>query len=476
MSDTSPRLDLPLIQAAQAQKHVTHNEALRRLDAIAQLSVVAFDATVAPSLAEEGDIHALGAGASGAWSGHGGDLALYTDGYWLFITPRSGWIATLDGSNEMKIFDGTDWVEISQGVLNNPSAVGINATADTTNRLAVSSPSTLLSHEGSDHRLTINKATAPDTASLLFQDNWSGRAELGLAGDDDFHLKVSADGTSWNDAMVVDATSGQASFPGGIIGVAERLLADRTYYVRSDGSDANTGLTNDAAGAFATVQHAVDVAAGIHCGLREITIMVGAGTFAEGTALKITGNGNLRLKLQGAGTANTTISGTENGIEVNGACRVTVQDVKVVGVSMTFWAQQNALLILTGAIALGGGALRLLSSQSGAYIEVTACSLVIGVASTNFFVHGDETGQIAIGGNSVISTSGPVNAGTVIFANRTSLVQVVSNSVTWVQTNGAITGRRYNVRSNAVINTNGGGASFIPGDLAGITALGGQYV
>lgn len=51
----------------------------------------------------------------------------------------------------------------------------------------------LFTHAGDDHRLAINKAGAADTASVILQSGWSGRTELGLAGDDDFRLKVSAD-------------------------------------------------------------------------------------------------------------------------------------------------------------------------------------------------------------------------------------------------------------------------------------------
>ena len=39
MPDTSLLLSPPLIQSAQAQKHVTHNEALRLLDILVQLVV-----------------------------------------------------------------------------------------------------------------------------------------------------------------------------------------------------------------------------------------------------------------------------------------------------------------------------------------------------------------------------------------------------------------------------------------------------
>jgi hypothetical protein len=53
-------------------------------------------------------------------------------------------------------------------------------------------------------QLKINKAAAGDTGSLLFQTGWSGRAEMVLAGDDDFHVKVSADGSNWKEALAID--------------------------------------------------------------------------------------------------------------------------------------------------------------------------------------------------------------------------------------------------------------------------------
>ena len=60
---------------------------------------------------------------------------------------------------------------------------------------------TLLTHDGSGHQIKVNKASATDTASLLFQTGFSGRAEMGLAGNDDFSVKVSADGAAWTEAL-----------------------------------------------------------------------------------------------------------------------------------------------------------------------------------------------------------------------------------------------------------------------------------
>lgn len=67
MSDQSPILSLPFIQQSQAQKHVTHNEALRILDGAVQLSVTSRAVADPPATAEPGVrfIVATGARASG---------------------------------------------------------------------------------------------------------------------------------------------------------------------------------------------------------------------------------------------------------------------------------------------------------------------------------------------------------------------------------------------------------------------------
>jgi hypothetical protein len=89
----------------------------------------------------------------------------------------------------------------------NLAGVGVNATADATNKLSVASEAVLFNHAGASHQLKLNKASSTDTASLLFQSNWSGRAEMGLAGNDDFALKVS-DGTTWVTGLTILGTTG----------------------------------------------------------------------------------------------------------------------------------------------------------------------------------------------------------------------------------------------------------------------------
>ena len=59
----------------------------------------------------------------------------------------------------------------------------------------------------------LNKAGVAETASLLYQTAFSGRAEMGLAGNDDFSIKVSPDGTTFTEALRVDAATGAVALP-----------------------------------------------------------------------------------------------------------------------------------------------------------------------------------------------------------------------------------------------------------------------
>ena len=195
MSDTTANLALPLLLAAQAQKHVTHNEALQRLDILVQGVVTDRSLTLPPATPAEGECHVVATGAGGAW---------------VFVVPRTGWrMALLPGGEEI-VFDGTAWVSATEGQMLT-ARLGVSATPDATNRLAVSSAATLLTHAGAGHQLKLNKAAAGDTASLLFQTNWSGRAEMGTAGSDDFQIRTSADGSAWITALRIDAAGGWAS-------------------------------------------------------------------------------------------------------------------------------------------------------------------------------------------------------------------------------------------------------------------------
>ncbi len=108
--DRTAELDLPLVQASQAQKHVTVNEALVRLDGLVQLTVQALDRTDPPADAADGAVYAVPAGATGDWASYSGQLAIRDNGGWSYATPRAGWRGWLAPTGDGLLFDGTDWV------------------------------------------------------------------------------------------------------------------------------------------------------------------------------------------------------------------------------------------------------------------------------------------------------------------------------------------------------------------------------
>lgn len=200
----TPNLNLPYIMAAQAQKHVTHNEAIRALDAIVQIAVIDKDLTSPPPSPTDGNRYIIAVGAIGEWAGKDDQIAAWQDGAWMYYSPKKGWLTWIEDEEQIYVWSDSLWKQVGDSDLQNIPLLGINATADTGSRLSLSSPASLFNHEGDGHQININKNTTSDTASFLFQTNWSGRVELGTTGDDDFHVKVSPDGDTWNNALVID--------------------------------------------------------------------------------------------------------------------------------------------------------------------------------------------------------------------------------------------------------------------------------
>jgi hypothetical protein len=219
MTDT-PNLGLPFIEGSQAQKHVTHNEALRILDAAIQISVLDLTRTAPPSSPTEGERHVVASGATGAWAGHANAIATWQDGAWTFLAPHAGWCIWSVADDVMFVFDGTHWRDLRNLAVDNLPHLGVNTTAGSPNLLSVKSNAALLAainaaDGGSgDARFQISKESAAKTASVFFSDAFSGRAEFGLTGDDNFHLKVSPDGSAWSDALVIDKTTGKITLLG----------------------------------------------------------------------------------------------------------------------------------------------------------------------------------------------------------------------------------------------------------------------
>jgi hypothetical protein len=140
------------------------------------------------------------------------------------------------------------WTVVARAASNLPG-VGIGTALDPNNALSVYGASALFN--GTTFNFTLNKSAAANTASVLFQDGFSGRAQVGLCGDDNFHFKVSPDGATWNDAININASTGQPTFAQGIaageaVGFRNRLR-NASFAINQRGV---SGTVTLAAGAY----------------------------------------------------------------------------------------------------------------------------------------------------------------------------------------------------------------------------------
>jgi hypothetical protein len=259
--------------------------------------------------------------------------------------------------------------------------------------------------------------------------------------------------------------------------VRELLRSDRTYYVRPDGNDGNDGRSNDAAGAFLTIQHAVDtVADAIDLGGFDVTIQVADGAYdanvtlrpyvgraANGLGVMLRGNtaapGNVTIDvtsgacISGFATPPWVIDGLSLSTSSAGTycvsanrCSITLQSMELrASVQAHVRANSNGEVALLASYAISGGAPSHLRSELASSVFVNP-------------------------GITVTLTGTPVFAASFVEAVITAIVGAAS--VTYV---GTATGKRYNAALNGVITTNNGGANFFPGSVAGTTATGGHY-
>ena len=261
MTDTTVNLALPVITAAQAQKHVTHNEALLKLDTLVQLAVLDRDLAAPPASPNVGERWIVADSATGDWAGHENEIAAWQDGAWQFSMPNTGWLAYVIDEGALLAWTGSAWVDAIAAMtsLNNMTLLGVGTTADETNPFSAKLNNilwvakTVAEGGDGDLRWKTSKEGAANTLSLLFQTAFSGRAEIGLTGDDDFHLKVSPDGAAWHEALTVNRASG---------GV--RVLADESDVASASTSDIGAApslkvrITGTATiAAFGTVANAI---------------------------------------------------------------------------------------------------------------------------------------------------------------------------------------------------------------------------
>jgi hypothetical protein len=364
MSDTSPILALPLIQPAQAQKHVTHNEALRLLDVLVQAAVSTRGANTPPATPAAGERHIVGSAPTGLWAGQAGRIALWEDpSGWAFLTPLEGWTAHVVAEDAAAVFIDGAWVGAAERSLR-VLMLGVGTDADVTSRLAVASPASVFSHAGASHRMTLNKAATGDTASLSFQNGFSGRAEMGLVGDDTFRLQVSPDGAAFLTAVEAAPATGILRLPQGVRsdGFALRDAADPTKAAQFTLSGLTTGVTRsytlpDVTGTLAhTTNGAQTFAGAITVSAATATLGTSTATSTYGVGTGSTASGNTKTVNLGTGGASGSTTVVNVGPATAGAGGSLVINTPTVTFAATVGAVGMAQANLTALYAGLGGA------------------------------------------------------------------------------------------------------------------------
>ncbi len=192
MSETT-HLGLPFLEAAQAQKHVTVNAALARLDALVQLSVIDRTHAAPPSAPVEGDRYIVAASATGAWAGASGQIAVWSDGAWVLIAPVVGWRAFDAGAGEFLCWSGTSWMQEFGGT------VATSPHGAATGFGIIEGDHTIAAGAYNDTSFAI-----PDRAIVL---GVTGRVLTAITGATSWNLGVAVDATRYGNGIGVAAGS-----------------------------------------------------------------------------------------------------------------------------------------------------------------------------------------------------------------------------------------------------------------------------
>lgn len=328
--------------------------------------------------------------------------------------------------------------------------------------------------------------------------NWSAsnpilaEGEIGI--DTTLRQAKIGDGvTAWNSLVFGFTTTAAAGLPAGgaaglflrkrtgtdydaeWVGGAEALTAARTYYVRTDGSDSNTGLVNNAGGAFLTIQKAVNVVAGLFIGSNNVTIQIADGTYTGNVTVNAPWSGTGTVTLLGnTGTpANVVLNPADNGtpITVTRGGRLTISGMQLHsganGHSLV--AQYNGVASIGTAVRFGSATNFQIFAVSGGTILANVGYTVSGGASAHASAEGAGS-TVFIAGVTVTLSGTPAFSSYFAGVNLCGVLSAYSMTFS-----GSATGVRYLADRNGVIWTNGAGATYFPGNAAGSEANGGLY-
>lgn len=254
----------------------------------------------------------------------------------------------------------------------------------------------------------------------------------------------------------------------------EALTAARTYYVATTGNDSNNGLS--AGAPFLTIQKAVDTVAGLDINTQAVTIQVADGTYAGAVVLKaylgagpvtITGNAttptNVVIAVTSADAFNNVNAGTWN---------ITNLKVSAATSGHGLYADGGNSKIRFSGIDFGACVTNHMAAYSGASIVATGNYTVSGGSSLGAHAYAIGGGTYSLENRTITISNTPAFATGFVWCDR-GLGYFSMFSMTFSGT-GA-TGPRYVLTGNGVCFVNGAATTYLPGDVAGTTANGGQY-
>lgn len=254
----------------------------------------------------------------------------------------------------------------------------------------------------------------------------------------------------------------------------EVLTAARTYYVRTDGSDGNTGLANTAGGAFLTIQKAINTVAALDISIYAVTIQVGNGTYTGAASFSApwVGAGSVSLTGDTATPSNVVISTTSaNAIFVFNNAAVSIGGFKLQTTTSGcgMYITSGASVTISGKMEYGACAQPHVQLQGGRFVSNAKNYTISGGATSHILMDGFSYAQVV---SSTITTSGTPAFTTGFINCSNSFIQCNANTFSGT---GA-TGSRYSATANGIIQTFGSGATYLPGNAGGTTASQGQYL
>lgn len=277
--------------------------------------------------------------------------------------------------------------------------------------------------------------------------------------------------------------------------VRSRLTGNVTYYVRTGGSNSNTGTANTDGGAWLTLQYAWDtLIAALDLNGYTLTIQVADGTYTAGIGsfqgfVGAKSSNSVVVQGNNGTPANVLISVTSNhcfnfgyaaGVELGGQTMVRIRDLKMSTTTSgdCIAAMGGGCYIQFDNVNFGSCAGNHITGSCNAYIYESGA--VSGPGSSGYAVSGNaaahvlsaEGAQVTLHGATITYSNSPVFSQ----ANFWSLWggRIFANAMTFTN-GGTVTGKRFRADDPGSLVYTGGSLTYVPGDVAGTCSKGGIY-